>query len=66
MIKIYIFRPGTWKWRPIPAWNLEMKTGEFWPGTWNLRLISAWNLEMETDSSRTLISIIKFAIVVCV
>ncbi|PKB97245.1 hypothetical protein RhiirA5_433481 [Rhizophagus irregularis] len=20
------FQPGTWKWRPIPAWNLEIET----------------------------------------
>ncbi|PKC11807.1 hypothetical protein RhiirA5_412615 [Rhizophagus irregularis] len=40
------FRPGTWKWRPIPAWNLEMEISEYFKG----REILTWNLELETDS----------------
>ncbi|CAB4441955.1 unnamed protein product [Rhizophagus irregularis] len=42
------FRPGTWKWRPILAWNLELETDSslklgnedrFRPGTWKWRPI---------------------------
>ncbi|PKY33410.1 hypothetical protein RhiirB3_452276 [Rhizophagus irregularis] len=51
------FRPGTWKWRPIPAWNLEMETdsglklgnGDRRPRTWKWRPI-------DLDTSKQILS----------
>ncbi|PKY35004.1 hypothetical protein RhiirB3_533023 [Rhizophagus irregularis] len=48
--------------------RLELRNGDrFWPGTWKWKPILVWNLEMVTEIlTRTLISSIKFVIVVCI